>query len=97
MNTVLLYTMGIASFVLVISGAVMLVAIIATVIYKLAETVWYRHSAVAKNTTEYLENKADFEIYKSDVEVWDNYRKTHVEKCQKCEYRRKAMEEDNHA
>lgn len=96
MNTVLLYTMGIASFVLVISGAVMLVAIIATVIYKLAETVWCRHSAVSKNTKEYLRNIEDFQLYKRDVDYWDEMKRKHVEKCARCEYRRKAMEEANH-
>ena len=96
MNTVLIYAMGIASFVVVIAGAVMLVAIFATVIYKLAETVWYRHSAVSKNTKEYLRNIEDFKLYKSDVDYWDEVKRKHVEKCSRCEYRRKAMEEDSH-
>ena len=96
MNTALLYTMGFASFALVISGAVMLVAIIATVIYKLAETVWYRHSAVSKNVKEYLRNIEDFQLYKRDVDYWDEMKRKHVEKCARCEYRRKAMEEADH-
>lgn len=96
MNTALLYTMGFASFALVISVAVMLVAIIATVIYKLAETVWYRHSAVSKNVKEYLRNIEDFQLYKRDVDYWDEMKRKHVEKCARCEYRRKAMEEADH-
>ena len=96
MNTILLYVMGFASLVVVIAGAVMLVAIFAAVIYKLAETVWYRHSAVAKNTKAYLRNIEDFQMYKRDVASWDEVKRKHVEKCSRCEYRRKSMEEDNH-
>lgn len=93
MNTVLLYTMAVAAYAVNIMGGILLVVLLFYGSYRLLASIWARTSALARNTREYLENKADFDIYKSDVEVWDNKRKTHVEKCQKCEYRRKAMEE----
>ena len=96
MNEVLIKTMAIAAFTVTIMGGILLPVLMGYWIFRLLASIWSRMSALARNTREYLENKADFDIYKSDVEVWDNYRKTHVEKCQRCEYRRKSMEEADH-
>lgn len=41
---------------------------------------------------EYLRCRDDFELYKKDVAQWDRYQRECIEKCQRCEYRRKAME-----
>lgn len=96
MNTVLLYTIAVAAYAVNIMGGILLVVLLLYGIYRLLMSIWARTSALARNTKEYLENKAEFEIYKSDVEVWDTYRKNHVEKCHRCEYRKKAMEEEDH-
>ena len=45
----------------------------------------------------YLLCRSDFELYKKDVARWDEYQRQCIEKCARCEDRRKAMEEDNHA
>ena len=96
MNTVLLYTIAVAAFIITILGGVLLATLLIYGIYRLIASIWERTSAVARNTKEYMRNKADFDLYKRDVVVWDDYQKTHVEKCYRCEYRRKSMEEEDH-
>ena len=92
----MLYTIAVAAFIVTILGGVLLAALLLYGIYRLIASILERTSAVAQNTKEYMRNKSDFDLYKRDVDVWDDYHKTHVEKCYRCEYRRKAMEEENH-
>jgi hypothetical protein len=96
MNTVLLYTIAVAAFIVTILGGILLAALLLYGIYRLIASIWEHTSAAAQNTKEYMRNKEDFDLYKRDVDVWDEYKKTHVEKCYGCKYRRKAMEEEDH-
>ena len=96
MNTVLLYTMAVASFVATIMGGVLLAVLLFYGIYRLLASIWARTSAAAKNTKEYLKSRSDFELYKRDVDFWDELKKNNADKCARCEYRRKAMKEANY-
>lgn len=88
MNTLILYAMGIASLVVIITGAFSLVVMIVYYI----QVVWSKISACAKNTMEYLRNKRDFEVYKADVLRWDMVKREKTVKCRECAYRKKYMD-----
>ena len=90
MNTLILYTMGIASLVIIIAGAFFVVVMIVYYI----QVMWSKISACAKNTMEYLQNKQDFEVYKADVFRWDMVRQEKTLKCRECAYRKKYMDEE---
>lgn len=90
MNTLILYTMGIASLVVIIAGAFFVVVMIVYYI----QVMWSKISACAKNTMEYLQNKQDFEVYKADVFRWDMVRQENTLKCRECAYRKKYMDEE---
>lgn len=96
MNEVLLDTMAIAAFTVTIMGGVLLAVLLFYGIYRLLASIWERTSNAAKHTKEYLRCRDDFELYKKDVARWDRYQRECIEKCQRCEYRRKAMEEADH-
>ncbi len=103
MNEVLIKTMAIAAFTVTIMGGMLLSVLrmllsvlLGYGIFRLLADVWERTSAVAKNTKEYLENRSDFELYKRDADFWDELKRNNVEKCSRCEYRRKAMEDERH-
>ena len=78
MNTLILYTMGIASLVIIIAGAFFVVVMIVYYI----QVMWSKISACAKNTMEYLQNKQDFEVYKADVLHWDMVKREKALRCQ---------------
>ena len=90
MNTLILYAMGLASLVVIIAGAFFLVIMIVYYI----QTVWSKISACAKNTMEYLQNKQDFEVYKTDVLRWDMAKREKALRCRECAYRKKYMDEE---
>lgn len=94
MNTVLLYTMAVSAFIITIMGGVLLAVLLFYGIYRLIASIWERMDIVSRHTKEYLRCRGDFELYKKDVAQWDEYRRKRTEKCQQCEYRRKAMEEE---
>lgn len=96
MNTFLLYTMAVVAFTVTIIGGLLLAVLLLYGIYRLIASIWERTSQVAKNTKEYLMDRSNFELYKRDVDFWDELRRKNVEKCARCDYRRKYMEEDNH-
>lgn len=91
MNTVLLWTMAVMSFIITITGGVLLAVLLFYGMYRLIASIWARTSAVARNTKEYLKNRDDFELYKRDIEIWDEQKRRYVEKCSACGYRGKAM------
>ena len=93
MNTALLYTLAFAAFIVTIMGGVLLAVLMFYGIFRLIASIWERTSAAARNKKEYLLSRSDFELYKKDVARWDDYQRACIEKCQRCEYRRKAMEE----
>ena len=90
MNTLILYAMGIASLVVIIAGAFFMVVMIVYYI----QVMWSKISACAKNTTEYLRNRQDFEVYKADVFHWDIAKREKVLRCRDCAYRKKYMDEE---
>ena len=94
MNTVLLYTLAIAAYAVNILGGIFLVVLLFYGSYRLLASIWERTSAAARHTKEYLRCRNDFELYKKDVARWDRYQRECIEKCQRCEYREKAMEEE---
>ena len=96
MNTVLLYTIAVAAFVVTLCGSTLLGMVLCYGIYRLIASIWERTSAASRHTKEYMRCRSDFELYKKDVARWDEYQRQCIEKCQRCEYRRKAMEEANH-
>lgn len=51
---------------------------------------------MARNTKEYLKNRDDFELYKRDIEIWDDRKRRYVEKCSACWYREKTLGGTDH-
>lgn len=96
MNTVLLYAMAVAAFIVTIMGGVLLAVLLFYGIYRILRSIWEQTSNKAKHTKEYLRFRDDFELYKKDVARWDEYRRKCIEKCQQCEYRKKSMDEGNY-
>lgn len=95
MNEVLIKTMAIATFTVTIMGGILVPVLLGYCIFRLLASIWERTSAAARHTKEYLRCRSDFELYKKDVARWDEYQRQCIEKCQRCEYREKAMEEDH--
>ena len=96
MNTILAWAMGISAIIVTLVGGVLLAVLLFYGMYRLIAAIWERTSNAARHTKEYLRCRDDFDLYKRDVEVWDERRRSCIEKCQRCEYRRKAMEEPDH-
>lgn len=96
MREVLLDTMSITAFLVTVMGGTLIGVLLFYGMYRLIASIWERSSNAAKHTKEYLRCRGDFEFYKKDVARWDEYQRQCIEKCQRCEYRRKAMEEANH-
>ena len=90
MNILILYAMGLASLAVIIAGAFFLVIMIVYYI----QVVWSKISACGKNTMEYLQNKQDFEVYKTDVLRWDMAKREKALRCRECAYRKKYMDEE---
>lgn len=95
MNTILVGTLTVAAFIVIIMGGVLMAVLLSYWIYRLIASARERASAAVRNTKEYMHCRSDFELYKKDVARWDEYQRKHIEKCQRCKYRRKAMEENN--
>lgn len=91
MNTALLWAMAVTSFIVTITGGVLLAVLLFYGMYHLIASIWERTSAVARNTKEYLKNRDDFELYKRDIEIWDEQKRRFVEKCSVCGYRKETM------
>lgn len=96
MNTVLLWAMAVTSFIVTITGGVLLAVLLFYGMYHLIVSIWERTSAVARNTKEYLSSREDFEFYKRDIEAWDEQKRRYIEKCSACGYRGKAMGGTDH-
>ena len=96
MNTILAWAMGISAIIVTLVGGVLVGVTMIYGIFRLIAAIWERTSNAARHTKEYLRCRDDFELYKKDVARWDEYQRLCIEKCQRCEYRRKAMEEGNH-
>ena len=96
MSTILLWAMAVAAFIITVMGGGLLAVLLFYGMYRLIAAIWERTSNAARHTKEYLRCRDDFELYKKDVARWDEYQRLCIEKCQRCEYRRKAMEEANH-
>lgn len=90
MNTLILYAMGLASLVVIIAGAFFLVVMI---VYGI-QSVWAKVSACAKNVSEYLLNKRDFELYQRDVKAWDNAKQAEKDRCKHCHYRQESLKKE---
>ena len=90
MNTLILYAMGLASLAVIIAGAFFLVVMIVYGIQNILGKV----SACAKNASEYLLNKRDFELYKRDVEAWDDAKRAAKERCKHCRYRQESLKKE---
>lgn len=69
MNTALIWTMAVTSFIVTIMGGVLLAVLLFYGMYRLIASVWERTSNVARNTKEYMRNRDDFELYKRDIEI----------------------------
>lgn len=91
MNTVLLWAMAVTAFIVTITGGVIIAVFLFYFLFRLIASIWERTSAAAKNVKEYLRNREDFELYKRDVEIWDERKRRFVEKCSACGYREQAM------
>lgn len=96
MNTALLYTMAVAAFIVTIMGGVLLAVLLFYGAYRLIASIWERTSVAARHTKEYLRCRGDFELYKKDVAWWDECQRKCIEKCQRCEYREKALKDATH-
>lgn len=92
MNTLILYAMGIASLAVIIAGAFFLVVMI---VYGIQD-IWAKVSACAKNVSEYLLNKRDFELYKRDVKAWDDAKRVAKDRCKNCRYRQESLKKEAH-
>ena len=88
MSTVLLWTMAVTAFIVTIMGGVLLAVLLFYGMYNLIASIWERTSSAARNTKEYLKNRDDFELYKRDIEIWDDRKRRYVEKCSACGYRK---------
>lgn len=78
--------------IITITGGVLLGVLMFYGIYRLISSIWERTSAVARNTKEYLKNREDFELYKQDIEAWDEKKRRYIEKCSACGYRKENVE-----
>ena len=96
MSTVLLWTMAVTSFIVTITGGVLLAVLLFYGMYHLIASIWERTSSAARNTKEYLENRDDFELYKRDIEAWDEKKRRYIEKCSACGYREKTLGGTDH-
>lgn len=94
MNAILLWAMAITSFIVTITGGVLLAVLLFYGMYRLIASIWARTSAVARNTKEYLSSREDFEFYKRDIEAWDEQKRRYIEKCSACGYRKENVEGD---
>lgn len=94
MNTVLICTMAVTAFIVTIMGGVLLAVLLFYGMSRLIASIWERTSAVARNTKEYLKNRDDFELYKRDIEIWDDRKRRYIEKCSACGYRKENVEGD---
>lgn len=94
MNTVLLWAMAVTSFIVTITGGVLLAVLLFYGMYHLIASIWERTSSAARNTKEYLENRDDFELYKRDIEIWDDRKHRYIEKCSACGHRKENVEGD---
>lgn len=92
MNTVLLWAMAVTAFIVTITGRLLLGVLLFYGMYRLIASIWERTSAVARNIKEYLKNRDDFELYKRDIEIWDDRKRRYVEKCSACGYRKENVE-----
>ena len=96
MNDILLDVMEIVAFIVTIMGGGLFLSLLLYAIYRLFASIWERTSNAAKHTKEYLKSRYDFELYKKDVARWDEYQRQCIEKCQRCKYLEKYMEENSH-
>lgn len=90
MSTLILHAMGFASLAVIIAGLFFLVIMITYYI----QVVWSKISACAKNVQDYLLNKQDFLVYKRDFLYWEEAKRARADKCRKCEYRKKVLEQE---
>lgn len=93
MNTIILYAMGVASLVVLVAGVIFMVVLIIAGI----QNIWARVSACAKNTKEYLKNRQDYILYKRDFIYWEESKRAKADRCHRCEYRKKFLEEEEGA
>ncbi len=93
MNTIILYALGIASLVVLVSGTLFMVVLIIYGIQK----IWAKVSACAKNTREYMEHRQDYILYKRDYIYWEESKRAKADRCHRCEYRKKFMEAEERA
>lgn len=94
MSTVLLWTMAVTAFIVTIMGGVLLAVLLFYGMYRLIVSLWVRTSAVVRNTKECLRNRDDFDLYKRDIEAWDEKKRRYIEKCSACGYRKENVEGD---
>lgn len=90
MNTIILYAMGFASLAVLVAGAFFLVVLI---VYGI-QNIWVKVSACAKNTKEYLENRQDYILYKRDFLYWEESKRAKADRCHRCEYRKRFLDEE---
>ena len=91
MSTLILNAMGIALIAVQVAGAFFIVVMIVYAIQR----IWWKVSACAKNTREYLCNKQDFEVYKAVVLRWDMVKREKSLRCRECAYRKKYMDDED--
>lgn len=89
MNELIVRTAVVAALIVIFCGCVLLVTLAFYGVVKM----WWKMSRIGKTMRLYLLNKMDFLSWRSDFIRWENCKRSKVDNCRSCEYRRRCLED----
>ena len=89
MNELIVRTAVVAALIVIFCGCVLLVTL---ALYGVVR-IWARFSALGRNMKEYYRNRRDFMQWKNDFSWWQERKRSKVDTCKRCEYRRRCLED----
>lgn len=89
MNELIVRTAVVAALIVIFCGCVLLVTL---ALYGVVR-IWARFSALGRNMKEYYWNRRDFMQWKNDFSWWEERKRSKVDTCKRCEYRRRCLED----
>ena len=89
MNELIVRTAVVAALIVIFCGCVLLVT---RALYGVVR-IWARFSALGRNMKEYYWNRRDFMQWKNDFSWWEERKRSKVDTCKRCEYRRRCLED----
>lgn len=89
MNELIVRTTVVAALIVIFCGCVLLVTL---ALYGVVR-IWARFSALGRNMKEYYWNRRDFMQWKNDFSWWEERKRSKVDTCKRCEYRRRCLED----